>query len=110
MMAGDANERLLAMIGMSKRAGKLTAGFDTVTEGVRMGTINQVFYASDVSAKTVKELEYICNQENATVTALPVTMDEIKRITAKRSGVFAITDAGLRRKISEMILSDGGKV
>ncbi len=109
-MNNESSTRILAMIGMSKRAGKFTAGFDTVTESVRMGDIPCVFYASDVSAKTVKELNYICGRENAQAIPLPVTMDEIKRITAKRSGVFAITDAGLRRKISEMTLSDGGKI
>ncbi|MFA9380819.1 MAG: L7Ae/L30e/S12e/Gadd45 family ribosomal protein [Acetanaerobacterium sp.] len=104
------NERLLSMIGMSKRAGKLVAGFDTVTEGVRTGSIACVFYASDVSPKTIKELAYICNQENAATVPVPVTMDEIKRITARRAGIFAVTDAGLRRKINEMTRSDGGKI
>ncbi len=109
-MTSDINDRLLSMIGMSRRAGKLTAGFDTVVEAVRTGSIRSVFYASDVSAKTVKELNYVCAQENAQTIPLPVTMDEIRRITAKRLGIFAITDAGLQRKISEMILSDGGKI
>lgn len=109
-MADETAAKLLGMLGMCKRAGKLTAGFDTVTEGVRMGTIRCVFYASDVSEKTVKELRYVCEQEGAEVIALPVTMDEIGKAAAKRSGVLAVTDAGLRRKISGMILSDGGKI
>ncbi len=109
-MTNDINDRLLSMIGMCRRAGKLTAGFDTVVEGVRTGSITSVFYACDVSAKTVKELNYVCGQENVPTIPLPVTMDEIRSMTAKRLGIFAVTDAGLRRKISEMVLSDGGKI
>ncbi len=114
------NSRLLGMISMSKRAGKLTAGFDTVAEGVRAGSISCVFFASDISPKTLKEINYVCKQENARLIPLPVTMDDIGRLTAKRAGIIAVNDAGLRRKISELALeepaqeeqalNDGGKI
>ena len=100
-MSSD-NDKLLAMIGMCKRAGKLVCGFDVVADGIRAGEYTSVFYASDISDKTLKELRFICERDGASANLVKVTMDEIGQITAKRAGIFAVTDAGLRRKISEL--------
>ncbi|SDM86165.1 L7Ae/L30e/S12e/Gadd45 family ribosomal protein [Acetanaerobacterium elongatum] len=103
------NAKLLAMIGMSRRAGKLVLGFDVVADTVRSGKVQSVFYASDISPKTLKELRFLCERESAEAVAVNATMDEIGHITAKRVGIFAVTDAGLRRKISELA-ECGGKI
>ncbi len=103
------NAKLLAMIGMSRRAGKLVLGFDIVADGVRTGKIPSVFYASDISPKTLKELNFLCEREGAGAVAVNATMDEIGHIAAKRAGIFAVTDEGLRRKICELA-NDGGKI
>ena len=48
------NDRLLSLLGIARRAGKLTMGFDPVAEDVAKHKAKLVLTASDLSERTLK--------------------------------------------------------
>ena len=87
----------LGTIGLCRRAGKLITGFDAVTAEVRApGTkAAGVLLASDLSEKTKKEIRFECGKKGVPVNEIPETLDDLKQVTGKRTGVLAVLDDGL---------------
>lgn len=57
--------KLAGLIGMARRAGRLTIGFDAVREQLEAGKAAFVLLAADLSAKTEKELLFGLKQVKA---------------------------------------------
>ena len=95
-------DNTLATLGLCRRAGKLVYGFDAVIDSIRPpdGVKGKpkpggVLIVSDLSEKTKKEVRFQCAKENVPVTELPHTLDDIKQVIGKRTGVLAVLDGGL---------------
>ena len=97
--------KALTTIGLCRRAGKLIYGFDAVAEAVKPpdSKVGGVLTASDLSEKTKKEVRYECGKANVPVTELPETLDDIKQVTGKRTGVLAVLDDGLYKSVVNSI-------
>ena len=95
----------LSTLGLCIRAGKLVTGFDAVVEEIKSPKKNVcgVLIASDLSEKTKKEVRFECGRAEVTVTEIPETLDELKEITGKRTGVIAVLDAGLYGSVVKTI-------
>lgn len=93
------NDRLLSLLGICRKAGKLIHGFDAVSEAVRGHTAVLVLTACDLSAKSKKEIEFISAKESVEVISAPVTMSEIEWKTGKRAGILAVADKGLAEAV-----------
>ena len=70
-------------------------GFDAVAEEVGKGKVSGVLLTSDLSEKTKKEARFVCGKAGVPVNEIPETLDDIKDITGKRTGVIAVLDEGL---------------
>ncbi|MCL2071109.1 MAG: 50S ribosomal protein L7 [Oscillospiraceae bacterium] len=92
-MGSSKSTNTLATVGLCKRAGKITAGFDAVVQDIEK--VAGVIAASDLSEKTKKELVYHCAKHNKNIITINHTMDEIKDVIGKRTGIIAILDEGL---------------
>lgn len=88
-------DRLLATLGICRKAGKLIWGNDAVIEAVTKGQAAMVLLAGDLSPRSVRQQEYYCDQYNIRLIHAPVTMDEIWFRLGKRTGILAVTDRGL---------------
>ena len=84
----------MGLITMCRKAGKLEMGMDMVKDACRNGYAKGVFAATDFSSKSLKEIKYVCYNENVPLYSLGLTMDEIWRELGKKVGVMAITDNG----------------
>lgn len=88
-------DKLLSSVSLSKRAGKLLLGFDVVKGAVFEGKAAIVLFASDLSEKTRRSMERICEEYEVATASLPFTLDELFMEVGKRAGVLAISDRGL---------------
>ncbi|WP_312644811.1 ribosomal L7Ae/L30e/S12e/Gadd45 family protein [Hydrogenoanaerobacterium sp.] len=95
--------RLLSTISLTKRAGKLLLGFDQVKDAVLKGEAEIVLTASDLSEKSRKGINLICEAEDIESFSLPITMDEFWYEIGKRTGIIAVTDPGLAGKLRTML-------
>lgn len=96
------NDRLLSLLGIARRAGKLTMGFDPVADDVAARKAKLVVVASDLSQRTLKGVRDVCAQSNVPCVSLGRTMDEIHWSLGKRTGVLATADHGFAQSIMEL--------
>ena len=91
------NDKVLSMLSLCRKAGKLVAGFDPVAESIRSKKAHLVLLASDLSPKTRSEVAYTVNKGGSLlkIMELPHTMDQLSMVLGRRSGVLAVADQGL---------------
>lgn len=62
--------------------------------------------ASDVSEKTAKEVNFHAQQNGVEVIKAAFTMDEAKKATGKRAGVFFVMNEGLFGSIKKHTIAN----
>ena len=94
-------DKTLTTIGLCRRAGKLIYGFDAVVGEMKAKPdgMGGVLITSDLSEKTKKEVRFECEKHGIKLTEIAGTLDDIKNIIGKRTGVLAVLDEGLYRSI-----------
>lgn len=87
----------LSTLGLCRKSGKLIHGFDPVCDELKnpRSKIAGVVIAKDVSEKTQKEMCFFCDKYETALYVCENTMDEIKNVIGKRTGVLAVLDEGL---------------
>lgn len=98
-------DKLLANLGLCRRAGKLICGFDAAVEAMENGEGYLLLTASDISPKTEKEIIYKAKSANFCVCKLPYTIEDMKLLSKKRVGIFAITDENLAKLIEKAFIN-----
>lgn len=96
------NDRLLSMLGLCRRAGKLAVGSDIAVDSVLSGKAVLVIAASDASRHTVKKLFSTAHMCNVKALELKRTKDQLGAAVGKYCAVAAVEDAGFARKIAEL--------
>ncbi len=87
-------------------------GFDAVVNEIRQRTAGGAVLAGGVSPKTEKEILFHARKNGIEVIKAEFTMDEAKRATGKRAGVFFVTDEGLfasLKKHTSIAIREGNK-
>ena len=79
-------------LGLCRKAGRLTIGFDAVLDTVKAKKVYGVILACDVSAKTEKEIAYYCGKFGVCIKKVEFTMDDASRILNKRVGVYGVDE------------------
>lgn len=91
-------EKLLSMLGIARRAGRLALGFDAAAESMQKGTAYLLVLASDVSERTDRSICRIAEESKVPVLRSGFDMDRIGRAVGhKRTGVIAINDSGFAK-------------
>lgn len=102
----------LSTIGLCRRAGKLIFGFDSVKEELMSlkSDISGVVIADDLSDKTKKEVKFLCDKYKKVICRPGITMDEIKDVLGKYTGILGIMDEGLFRSIMKQQTNRSGDI
>lgn len=94
------NDRFTATLALCMRAKKLTFGFETVKQSVQSRQAFLLLTALDISPKTEKEVAFLAGKYGLPHQKLAVTMRELGGIIGKTTGVLAVTEPGLAKKLS----------
>ncbi|MBQ2943866.1 MAG: ribosomal L7Ae/L30e/S12e/Gadd45 family protein [Ruminococcus sp.] len=98
------NDRLLSLLGICRRAGRLVIGADPVREAVDTGKAFLVLCASDISQNTEKKIRATVEAKgNAEYRIIKRTKDEISFSLGKTCAVLAIIDEGFAKKLLELV-------
>lgn len=100
------NEKLLHLLGIARRAGRLSLGNDAAVEALRKGKTRLILLAGDLSPRTASGVEFAAKEEEVTVVHTGATMDEISMALGKRTGVVAVNDAGFAKKLIALSADD----
>ena len=92
----------LSTLGLCRKSAKLIHGFDPVCDELKnpKSKIAGVVIAKDVSEKTQKEMRFFCDKYETMLFVCENTMDEIKNVIGKRTGVLAVLDEGLYKSLT----------
>ncbi|MBO5105603.1 MAG: ribosomal L7Ae/L30e/S12e/Gadd45 family protein [Clostridia bacterium] len=96
-----AKDKILTLLGFCKKAGKLIAGTEKVTELIKKGGPCLVMLSQDISPKTEKELKYHASGTNAVFIRLQFDRETVAHATKTTAGVLATADEGFSKAISQ---------
>ena len=95
-------DKLLSLLGLAKRAGKLEPGFDAAVAAARSGKASLLLAAGDISEKTVKNLRYEGDRAGVPTLRIQAGMEELGRACGVRAGVLAVTDKGFSKAVQNL--------
>lgn len=104
MESDRTNGRLAGLLGLARRAGKLTTGFDAVVESITLDKAVLVMTAADLSKKTEKELRFVSGEKAVDILELPLGKEEIRHALGltKPVGVLALEDKGFAASVLKL--------
>ncbi|MGI6283165.1 L7Ae/L30e/S12e/Gadd45 family ribosomal protein [Caproicibacterium lactatifermentans] len=94
--------KILSMLGLCRRAGRIQLGHDPVLESVRSGKARLVLLARDLSAHTAGGIQYAAQQMGIPVCVLSCTMEEMGAALGKYAGAAAVEDTGFANKLKTL--------
>ncbi len=98
-------QKIVNILTMCKKAGKLIIGFDAVKETFIEGDIYCVVVASDISQNTLKKVKNLCETfSNGKIPIVRVTLSvgELERYLCQKVAVAGICDRGFAQRIIEI--------
>ena len=103
------NPKFLSLLGLCRRAGKLSCGHDGAIGSVRGKSAKLCLLSSDSSERLRKEIEREANFEdrNIPVIILFSTMEDIRRATGLKSAVLSVNDEGFAKTVLGLLNTTG---
>ena len=92
--------KTLSLLGICRRAGKLSVGHDMVFQSVRKGKAKLVVLTKDASPRHLRELEAA---QFGRVITLEETSDIVGASVGKRCCIFAVEDDGFADAIEKTV-------
>ncbi len=87
------NNKLLSLLGMCRRAGKLTIGYEKTLETIQKHKCKVALVAADTAPRTEKELRFHA-KEQIPVIRIAQAKEELSHAIGTPAGVVGITDEG----------------
>ena len=94
-------DKLLSLMGLCRRAGKLGVGHDAVMDAARKGVARLVILTSDASSRHERELQ--AASFTGRLVKAGFTMEEAGLAVGKRSCVFSVNDDGFAKAIEKTL-------
>lgn len=93
--------KVLQLLSLCRRAGKLILGFDAVKDSLQQGKAKWIVLSSDLSEHTKKEIRYLSEQYETPLLVIEATLDDLWNQLGKRVGVFSVIDQALGEKLAK---------
>jgi len=100
------NDPLLSLLGIARRAGKLSLGSDAAQEAALGGKCPLILFSEDLSPRTIRKVAAAAAKGKTQTAALHVGMDAIGMAIGKRTGVIAVNDIGFAKKLLALNAED----
>lgn len=91
-------------MGLCRRAKKLCIGHDEVKASVKSGKAKLIILTTDASERLEKEIKNL--NEDAEIIRVNALMEDMENRVGKRSGIFSVTDEGLKELVLRTIRED----
>jgi len=100
------NNKLLGLIGIATKAGKVSAGSESVTENIKFKKAKLIVIANNCSEKTKKNFIYLCEQYDINYIVYETIENLSKAIGKKNKAVLCVKD---RNFADEIVRIYGGE-
>lgn len=103
------NDKALSLLGLARRAGKLSLGFDPVVESVKTGQSRLILITSDISPKTKKELEFFLRDSEVQLHSIPVDVVSMGNAVGRAAKIISVNDEGFANSVKKLLGSNNGE-
>lgn len=102
------NDKLLSLLGLCRRAGKLTIGCDSVIESVNCGETQLVLFVSNASQNTRKT---VLNSVADKVKIITLNHDKetVSASLGRLCAVAGVNDKGFAKKLLQLLENNNGE-
>ena len=96
------NNKILGLVGLSARAGKICFGADSTEEAIQKRKAKLIIIATDSSERTKKRFTELCEKYNIPVI-LYSNIDEISKAIGKQNkAIVGIKEANIAKEIEKI--------
>lgn len=98
-------DKLLSMLGLARRAGKLSMGHDMAEKSIKAHKAEAVIFCSDASERLVCEFKKTIENARLDIPlfVLDLTMSEIHFSIGYKAGVMTLDDKNFSKRVIELI-------
>lgn len=100
------NDKVLSLMGLCRRAGKIAMGNDVVIESVLSKKSKLVICACDLSQRTARGILMASHENNVKVLTINRTKEQMGDALGKYCAVCSIEDSGFAKKLCELITAE----
>lgn len=102
------NQKIISMLGLARRAGKLFMGHDAVNKALIEKRVKLLLFCNDVSPRLIKEFEKTIQLHavDVKIAKTDISMDEIYYGIGRKAGVLALDDENFASKIISLLEAD----
>lgn len=93
------NDSALNLLGLCRRAGRLSLGHDACKQAINSGKAKLCLICSDASERLFDEISGLAKAHNKTVYDVRYTMLDIKQALSFKAAVFTVDDDGLAKSL-----------
>ena len=97
------DKKYLSMLGLARRAGRLSMGHDMALKAVKEKKAKLVVFAGDISPRLVEEFERACAYDKVECLKIDETINEIYSALGYKAGVITVNDENFSKRIKELI-------
>lgn len=102
------NKRVLGMLGISAKAGKVVCGTDATIEDIEKHKVKLVIVAENASDRTKKNMKFVCDKNKVPIFEFG-DIDEISKTIGKSNkAIIGIKSKSLSEEIAKLIKNNGG--
>lgn len=102
------NNKVLGLLGLSTKAGKVCFGRDACIDLIEKRKIKLMIVANDASDRTKKDIKFICDNNNTKIYFYETIENLSKAIGKTNKAVIGIKDENFAKQIEKII--NGGEI
>lgn len=97
--------KVLSMLGLARRAGRLSMGHDTALKSLHAGKAKMLLFACDSSERLRREFQVMIekNKISVPVFILQASISEIHYSCGYKAGVITVDDENFSKKIISLL-------
>ncbi len=106
------SKKYISMLGMARRAGRLSMGHDMALAAVKGGKAQLVIFAGDISDRLVGEFERAAGDVKNQPPCIRIdeTINDLHRFLGYKAGVLTVDDKNFSARIFELIKEENAYV
>lgn len=99
------NKKYMSMLGMARRAGKLSMGHDMALKSIKSHSASLLIFASDISPRLISEFDNVTDKFYPELVSIKIdeTISEIHMSLGYKAGVITVDDVNFSNRIIELI-------
>lgn len=97
------SSQVLSLMGVAKKAGKITVGHDAVSDSIKKHKSELVIIASDLSSRSKQDMEQLTKKNRVKLSEVKIKMNDMYKAVGNRTGIVSINDKGFAKKMTDIL-------